>query len=174
MAKGVSRRCQASRTALCASGSGPAPAWADDLLRLSRAVFLADKLASREATEDRWTRRLRLSVPVSDPERWAAAADGPLPSLLRTLTGDLWEISLRPLRSVPRQEPFPVDEGWCAREVALFSGGLDSLSWAARRAAEAGADAGVLLLVSFSEKKVDHVLGKRVRRRRGSRPPLGA
>ncbi|MFJ6694567.1 7-cyano-7-deazaguanine synthase [Streptomyces sp. NPDC091272] len=137
---------------------GSAPAWADDLLRLSRAVFLADKLASREATEDRWTRRLRLSVPVSDPDRWAAAADVPLPSLLRTLTGDLWEISLRPLRSAPRQEPFPADAEWCAREVALFSGGLDSLSWAARRAAETGADDGVLLLVSFSEKKVEHVL----------------
>ncbi|MEU8887448.1 7-cyano-7-deazaguanine synthase [Streptomyces sp. NPDC048442] len=138
---------------------GPAPAWADDLLRLSRAAFLADKLASRKATEDRWTRRLRLSVPASDPDRWAAAAAGPLSSLLRTLTGDLWEISLRPLRPAPRQEPFPADEDWCAREVALFSGGLDSLSWAARRAAESGDGDGVLLLVTFTEKKVEHVLG---------------
>ncbi|MBP3076810.1 7-cyano-7-deazaguanine synthase [Streptomyces sp. ZG43] len=138
---------------------GPAPAWADDLLRVARAVFLADRLVCREKMEDRWSRRFRLSVPVSDPDRWTVAAAGPLPSLLRTLTGDRWELSLRPSREAPRQDPLPAGEEWRAREVALFSGGLDSLSWAARRAAESGAGDGVLLLVSFSEKKVEHVLG---------------
>ncbi|MGS2587639.1 hypothetical protein [Streptomyces hebeiensis] len=152
---------------------GPAPAWADDLLRISRAVFLADKHAARSRSEDRWTRAFRLSVPVSDPDLWAPAASGPLPALLQTLTADVWDVSLRRMRAAPQQGAFPAGEDWRAREVALFSGGLDSLSWAATRAAVPGQ--GMLLLVTYAEKNVEDVqreayaavkeLGKRSGRR---------
>lgn len=134
---------------------GPVPAWADDLLRISRAVFLADKLADRSHSEDRWTRRFHLSVPVSDPELWAPAASGPLPALLQTLTADVWDVTLRRMWAAPQQVSFPVGEDWQAQEVALFSGGLDSLSWAATRAAVPGE--GMLLLVTYAEKNVEDV-----------------
>ncbi|MFJ8636800.1 7-cyano-7-deazaguanine synthase [Streptomyces sp. NPDC093568] len=134
---------------------GPVPAWADDLLRISRAVFLADKLADRSDSEDRWTREFRLSVPVSDPDLWALAASGPLPALLQTLTADVWDVSLRRMRAAPEQGSIPVGEDWRSHEVALFSGGLDSLSWAATRASVPGD--GVLLLVTYAEKNVEDV-----------------
>lgn len=136
---------------------GPAPAWADDLLRAARAAFLADKLVRRDASFDRWTRRIRLSVPVSERERWEgpAGAAALLAALLSTLTGDVWDVLPRELPKLPGQEPLPSAQDWRAEEVALFSGGLDSLSWAATRAADRGA--GPLLLVGFREIKAQDV-----------------
>ncbi|MBD0735468.1 7-cyano-7-deazaguanine synthase [Streptomyces sp. CBMA29] len=136
---------------------GPAPAWADDLLRVARAAFLADKLVAREPTADRWTRNLRLSVPVSEPERWQedGGAGDVVESLLGVLTGDRWELLTRVLPSQPAQAPLPSGRDWRPDEIALFSGGLDSLSWAAERAAVAGQ--GPLLLVGFHEPKARDV-----------------
>jgi 7-cyano-7-deazaguanine synthase in queuosine biosynthesis len=59
------------------------------------------------------------------------------------------------MRATPQQVSIPVGEDWQAQEVALFSGGLDSLSWAAARAAVPGE--GVLLLVTYAEKNVEDV-----------------
>lgn len=96
-----------------------------DLIRLAVAAYGADKVVLRKETQDRWTRRFRVHVPVSDPELWkAAAAFG---SSLSFLTGDDWDFIFR--RETPSDcsamsplEPFDA--------VALFSGGLDSLSGA--------------------------------------------
>ncbi|WP_328846453.1 7-cyano-7-deazaguanine synthase [Streptomyces sp. NBC_00258] len=129
-----------------------APDWADDLLRLARAAFLADKLASREKVLDRWTRRFSLSLPVSDPLRWTGTSAGLASALLQMLTGDHWDIRPRALRAASSQPPIPLGDDWRATEVALFSGGLDSLSWAAQRA---GAPAGLLLLVTFAEPQLE-------------------
>ncbi|MEV0850408.1 hypothetical protein AB0J21_31890 [Streptomyces sp. NPDC049954] len=127
---------------------GSAPPWADDLHRVGRAVFAADKHARRDAAFDRWTRRLRLSVPVTAYERWQSARPL-LASLLRTLTGDHWEVEFRDA-GLATNVPFTFDPGSRAAEVALFSGGLDSLSWAAQRATVD--TSGELLLVSFGEQ----------------------
>ncbi|KUL36397.1 hypothetical protein ADL22_24590 [Streptomyces sp. NRRL F-4489] len=129
---------------------GPVPDWAEDLFRVARAAFLADKYVRRAGTRDRWTRRIRLSVPVTEHERWrndAVRAD--LTGLLQTLTGDLWQVEFRPLTGhrVEEAMTFPGDPR--ASEVALLSGGLDSVSWAATRSR--AADPRPLLLVMYRE-----------------------
>lgn len=100
-----------------------------DLLVIAAHVHAADTRISRaEQSQDSWTREIRLVVPVSNPERWQAAAPL-LKRILDFLTGDLWtvgfrrrperfaSISTRPAMLFP--PPFDV--------VSLFSGGLDSL-----------------------------------------------
>ncbi|MFC9602351.1 7-cyano-7-deazaguanine synthase [Streptomyces niveus] len=129
---------------------GPVPDWAEDLFRVARAAFIADKYVRRSGVRDRWTRRISLAVPVTEHERWQTeAVRTHLTSLLQNLTGDLWNVDFRPLTGHQIEEAliFPHDPR--ASEVALFSGGLDSLSWAATRA---GADdSRPLLLVMFRE-----------------------
>ncbi len=130
---------------------GPAPDWADDLLRVARAVFASDKFASRADNFDRWTRHIRLCVPVTDPDRWNRALPA-LAALLGTMTGDRWEVSFRPLDGFARGVPFTSPEEY-AGEVALFSGGLDSLGWAAHRSSERSTRA--LLFVMFEERNLE-------------------
>ncbi|MFE4371856.1 7-cyano-7-deazaguanine synthase [Streptomyces sp. NPDC056835] len=132
---------------------GSAPPWADDLHRIGRAVFAADKHARRDGTFDRWTRHMRLSVPVAAYERWLAARPL-LTSLLRTLTGDHWEVEFR-APGLATNVPFTFDPDSRAAEVALFSGGLDSLSWAARRATFRTSEE--LLLITFDEQNFGHL-----------------
>ncbi|NGO06602.1 hypothetical protein G5C60_02655 [Streptomyces sp. HC44] len=143
------------RRALFAS----APDWADDLQRVARAVFAADRYTNRRNGFDRWTRHIALSVPVANPDRWQRALPS-LTALPAMVTGDRWEISFRPsggklVRGGPIS--FPVEQ--YAREVALFSGGLDSLGWAAQRATIRSPRA--LLLAMFEERNFeteqDHV-----------------
>ncbi|MFI0979446.1 7-cyano-7-deazaguanine synthase [Streptomyces sp. NPDC021093] len=128
----------------------PIPDWADDLERVARAVFAADRCTSRDAEFDRWTRRLRLSVPVTEPDAWRRALPH-LSALLTTLTGDRWELEFRPIGTdcPDKNQPLPLAPEGYAGEVALFSGGLDSLGWLAQRSA--ASDPRTLLLVSFPE-----------------------
>jgi hypothetical protein len=51
--------------------------------------------------------------------------------------------------------PFTFDRESRATEVALFSGGLDSLSWAAQRATLRTSEE--LLLISFGEQNFEHL-----------------
>lgn len=101
-----------------------------DLFLVAAHVQFADTHISRTTeSQNSWTREIRLVVPVSDPEKWDAAA----PVLERTLnflTGDIWTLNFRPRPTgfstlVPcrtlQLTPIPYD---C---LALFSGGLDSL-----------------------------------------------
>ncbi|KRV48663.1 hypothetical protein AQ490_24330 [Wenjunlia vitaminophila] len=124
------------------------PDWAEDLFRVARAIFVADKRVRRQPGLDRWTRHIHLSVPVAEPGLWhTPEVAGHLTTLLNTLTSDRWDLSFRrhPARDSPPSAMFPVK----GREVILLSGGLDSLAWAATRAR---ADtAGTLLLVRFRE-----------------------
>jgi hypothetical protein len=101
-----------------------------DLLVLAAHVYAADTRISRNnESQDSWTRELRLVVPVSDPDRWTNVTSV-LIRILNFLTGDLWKINFRPRpRSFnaltsqrPRQLIFPHFDN-----IALFSGGLDSL-----------------------------------------------
>jgi len=102
-------------------GLAPSPL-AQDLLRVAGAVYCADKLALRRRTPDRWTRDIRLDMPISTPARWRATAL--LAEALDFLTGDHWTLSFRAL-SAPGSSGRAAEAG--ADMVCLFSGGLDSL-----------------------------------------------
>lgn len=101
-----------------------------DLLVLAAHVHAADTRVSRDSeSQDGWTRELRLIVPVAEPDRWQAAA--PIfVRLLNFLTGDRWSLGFR---ARPRRfanvapTPLPRLIGAPFNDLALFSGGLDSL-----------------------------------------------
>jgi 7-cyano-7-deazaguanine synthase in queuosine biosynthesis len=128
--------------------AGAPPVWAEDLLCIARAVFVADRGSSRTAADDRWTRHLRLTVLLLEPDRWSPRADT-LRQLLSLLTGDRWDLRFEP-------DPRRLDHGrlrlyptWTADEVALFSGGLDSAAYTASRALKEGR----VLLIAYREPK---------------------
>lgn len=101
-----------------------------DLLVLAAHVHAADtQIARGSESQDGWTRELRLVVPVAAPVRWTAAAPV-FTRMLNFLTGDRWTIDFRArppgvARLAPARRstlPPPPFE-----DLALFSGGLDSL-----------------------------------------------
>ncbi|SCX21407.1 hypothetical protein DSM25558_2920 [Agrobacterium sp. DSM 25558] len=101
-----------------------------DLLVLAAHVHAADTRISRDSeSQDGWTRELRLIVPVSDVGRWQGAASI-FERLLNFLTGDRWSLGFRsrPTRfgrvapAAPARLLGPLFD-----DLALFSGGLDSL-----------------------------------------------
>ena len=105
-----------------------------DLMILASAVYALDKTIVRVTAGDGWTREISLSMPVSDPVRWNAAAPE-LAEAITFLTGDRWRfaflplsrpvvLSRRGLRRAQRQIVIPVAQ---LDTVCLFSGGLDSL-----------------------------------------------
>lgn len=103
------------------------PRPAADLLLLGTGVYCADRTTTRRGAPDGWTRRLRLRLPVADPDSWAAAG---WDTTLRFLTGDRWRIEAYP----SARHPLTGTRGVPARAagldvdgVCLFSGGLDSL-----------------------------------------------
>lgn len=101
-----------------------------DLLVLAAHVHAADTRISRGSeSQDGWTREIRLVVPVADPARWIAAAPVFM-RLLRFLTGDQWSLGFRSrpcrfARIAPARRPTLLDPPF--DDLALFSGGLDSL-----------------------------------------------
>lgn len=101
-----------------------------DVLVLAAHVHAADTRVSRDSeSQDGWTRELRLVVPVSDPDRWTAVAPT-FERMLNFLTGDRWSLGFR---SRPRRFARTVSTppgtliGPPYTDLALFSGGLDSL-----------------------------------------------
>lgn len=100
-----------------------------DLLVLAAHVHAADTRISRaEQSQDSWTREIRLVVPVSDPNRWNAAAQT-VKRTLDFLTGDRWTIGFRqrPERFAEIITPPTTLLPPVFDAVSLFSGGLDSL-----------------------------------------------
>ncbi len=100
-----------------------------DLLVVAALVHAADTRISRaEQSQDSWTREIRLVVPVSDPDRWQAAART-LTRTLDFLTGDRWTVGFR--RRPERFTSLTMPPGSLLPPtfdtVSLFSGGLDSL-----------------------------------------------
>ena len=89
-------------------------------------VWAADKLVPRSLRPDAWTRELLVDFPM--PSAWARFFPG-LARLLNFLTGDTWTVK-------PRESSLDLGfEGtwphsWQPTAVALFSGGLDSLTGA--------------------------------------------
>lgn len=96
-----------------------------DLLRLAAAVYCADLMTPRRQSYDRWTRHIRLYLALEEPDPWQAEGEA-LTRLLRFLTGDHWELDVRP----GNPEPWPAspedDDPRGFDTVCLFSGGLDS------------------------------------------------
>lgn len=100
-----------------------------DLLVIAAHVHAADTRISRaEQSQDSWTREIRLVVPVSDPNRWNAAAQT-IKRTLDFLTGDRWMIGFRsrPERFAEIITPPETLLPPAFDTVSLFSGGLDSL-----------------------------------------------
>jgi len=101
-----------------------------DVLILAALVHAADTRISRGIdAQDGWTREIRLLVPVSDPDRWRAAAPV-FTRMLNFLTGDRWKLTFRarPRRNRTLAPPSPTPLLTAPFDhLALFSGGLDSL-----------------------------------------------
>ena len=95
-----------------------------DFALFSSAVYAADKKVARRRTDDRWTRDLQMSVPVTAQDLWTTATPE-FKEALEFLTGDRWVLEWRPEQN----------RIWGVRNAArhafdavcLFSGGLDSL-----------------------------------------------
>jgi len=104
---------------------GEVPVAAGDLLRITTAAYLADRLTSRGRT---FTRSIDLTVHVLDPTPWPNSATEQIADLLYWLTGDQWTV-----RAVPAEASEPPDPAPQAEEVTLLSGGLDSLCGALDR-----------------------------------------
>ncbi|MFI7549612.1 hypothetical protein ACIBQ2_07670 [Micromonospora sediminimaris] len=126
---------------------GDRPGWAQDLVQIARAVYLADKLSSRALSDDGWTRHIELSVEVVEPDRWTERTLVLLSRLLEALSSDHWAINVRP-GAVRWPHQGRMLSAQQVQEVALFSGGLDSTAHAVERST---AGAGDLLLVSYYE-----------------------
>lgn len=103
-----------------------------DFLYLASVVYSVDKLVSRKAATDRWTRNLEVTIPVSSPATWNRI----LPKInecLSFLTGDEWRLQFtkrrKTLAYIERDDEV-LEETYARprfKAVSLFSGGLDSL-----------------------------------------------
>ena len=103
---------------------GPPSPLAVDLVRLGTLVYLADRTRPRSLKG--WARDLALTVPVSDPERWNAAATR-VDDTLFFLTGDTWQTTfVRQPAQPPKAGDTISDAG-----VLLYSGGADGQAGAA-------------------------------------------
>lgn len=126
---------RSTRKRLCSAvelASESTPEWAEDLLRVARAVYLADKRAPRAQTADRWTRDITLSVELIDPERWTPTILTVLGEILEVMSADTWTLHVRG-GAAALDVRYRLFAEWQAEEVALFSGGLDSGAYATQR-----------------------------------------
>lgn len=140
------------RTESIAEPAGRAAPWAQDLLRVARAVYVADKRALRDAADDQWTRTIRLSVPLCVPDLWTGTPGTHLHELLTTLTGDRWEVEIRPGGHVRYYSQKRIFDDWRTAEVALLSGGLDSTAFAADLARREGGDVAFVMFYDSRTK----------------------
>ena len=111
------------------------PFWYDtkalDILYLSFAVFVADRLFKRDDAVDAWSRDFKLNVPVINEELFSENAKL-LQEMLSFLTGDHWTFPFRK-RNLTHPElshrDRPLKKGQVVKEydrICMFSGGLDS------------------------------------------------
>ncbi len=105
-----------------------------DLLHIATAVHHIDRIAPRERSGDGvWgpaPRRLDVELRVSEPSHWLGVNDE-LNQLLHWLTDDDWNLSFHRAQDVrPTQKDCHLERLVGAEELALFSGGLDSLAGA--------------------------------------------
>ncbi len=102
-----------------------------DVLVIAALVHAADTRLSRATeSQDKWTREIRIVLPVSDKVRWTAAAPL-LKRMLNFLTGDRWSFTFRErpnnfIRIISRPQRL-FGTTLFKGGITLFSGGLDSL-----------------------------------------------
>jgi len=82
-----------------------------------------------------WQRALEVSIGAEDPDRWIACADQ-LTHLLCFMTDDAWDLSFELARPPAVQQLLNPPLFEQELEVALFSGGLDSVAGACARGRE--------------------------------------
>jgi hypothetical protein len=103
-----------------------------DFLFMASIFYATDKFVGRKASEDRWTRDIKLRIPVYELMKWQATKEE-LEKCMSFLTGDVWKIEFylntSPLHKPTerRRPPRRVLSRVQADTVCLFSGGLDSL-----------------------------------------------
>lgn len=103
---------------------GPVTALNADFARIAVMVYAADRSVVRAAGTVNWTARdYHLTVPVSDPEAWAAVHDR-LVRTLAFLSGDAWTITFTKA-AIPK-ETAAENQYPSAERVVLLSGGADS------------------------------------------------
>ncbi len=102
----------------------------EDLLFIATIVYCVDKLILRSCFTDKWTRELKLELPINALERFIGLKSD-LEQLLSFLTGDIWEIDFRKSETYvfkstknTRKTKKKTDK---PSAVCLFSGGMDSL-----------------------------------------------
>ena len=103
----------------------------EDLLIIALSVFAADKRIPRRSSDDAWTRKISLNIPVLELERWSSETQH-LESMLSYLSGDIWKIDFRSC-SLENRYMVKTRKNSSRKEilssiecVSLFSGGLDS------------------------------------------------
>ena len=103
---------------------------AEDFFLIGSTVYSLDKLVSRNETTDNWTRKIQVTIPVSEPQLWAGVAKQ-LAHCVGFLTGDRWIFTFVArsnslfVQQTPKRNQSVTDIN--ANAVCLFSGGLDSL-----------------------------------------------
>ncbi len=102
---------------------------AHDLLKAAIGAYTGDIRIDRSRAYDGWTRDLALHLPVHEFSRWTSRGAPRLTNLLSFLTGDHWQVLVRPVpagyqpvRGQVQGVPVRVETD----TVCLFSGGLDS------------------------------------------------
>jgi 7-cyano-7-deazaguanine synthase in queuosine biosynthesis len=136
---------------------GPFDTSERDLLRVMTSIVCADRLSPRKSVRLRgairnfaWQRTIRLRIAVEDPQKWERASSK-LADLLHFMTDDSWELTFGTAERPAQQESLPILESERPTEVALFSGGLDSV---AGLFARSRANPGIFLAVSACGNEV--------------------
>jgi len=109
-------------------GKKEIPSLYEDLFIIGLSIFAIDKRVSRKNSFDNWTRKLEVSIPVLEKEKWDCVKEK-WENMLSFLTGDIWNISFRKSYDIfskrNRSSSKRIDISGCTC-VSLFSGGLDS------------------------------------------------
>lgn len=104
------------------------PSIYEDIFIIAISVFAIDKRIVRKQFKDCWTRKLEVSIPVIEIEKWRMVEEL-WNDTLNFLTGDIWNLSFRKTDNQyslsQRHSRIKIDISDCD-VVCLFSGGLDS------------------------------------------------
>lgn len=124
-----------------------------DLLRVMAGLLAADRLSPRRDNERAphklcWQRNISICIAVEDPDRWRSASSQ-VADLLRFMTDDAWSLDFDSAAELGTQRQLFVHEA--PEEVALFSGGLDSVAGLYNRSRERS---GSILAVSACGNEV--------------------
>lgn len=72
-------------------GKKEIPSLYEDLFIIGLSIFAIDKRVSRKNSFDNWTRKLEVSIPVIEKEKWDCVKEK-WENMLSFLTGDIWNI----------------------------------------------------------------------------------